>query len=42
MGDAAESATTVNTDGNTVPSESARRYYAGKRDELLATFVQYL
>lgn len=42
MGDAADSATTVDKDGNTVPSESARRYYSGKRDELLNTFVQSL
>lgn len=42
MGDAAETATTVDTNGNTVPNNRARDYYAGKRDELLATFVQYL
>lgn len=42
MGHAADSATTVDKDGNTVPSVSARRYYSGKRDELLNTFVQYL
>lgn len=42
MGDAADSATTVDKDGNTIPSPSARRYYSGKRDELLNTFIQYL
>jgi hypothetical protein len=42
MGEAADSATTVDKDGNTVPSVPARRYYAGKRDELLNTFVQSL
>lgn len=42
MADAAETATTVDTNGNTVPNNRAREYYAGKRDELLNTFVQYL
>lgn len=42
MAYAAEDATTVDKDGNTVPSVSARRYYSGKRDELLNTFVQSL
>jgi len=42
MGDAAETATTVDKDGNTVPSQSARRYYGARRDALLNTFVQYL
>lgn len=42
MGDAADSATTVDKDGNTVPSQSARRYYSARRDELLNNFVQSL
>ena len=42
MGDAADSATTLDKEGNTVPSESARRYYGARRDALLNTFVQYL
>jgi hypothetical protein len=38
LGEAAETATTLDkSTGEEIPSESARRYYARKRDELLAT-----